>query len=53
MGMLSTIGFAVGGAGIVGGVALLLAAPAGPRPTATASVRPVIGFGSMGVAGAF
>jgi hypothetical protein len=53
MGTLSTIGFVVGGAGIVSGVAFLLATPAGPKPTATASVRPVIGLGSIGVAGAF
>jgi hypothetical protein len=48
---LSTVGFVVGGIGLLGGAALLLTAP--DELQQAAEVRPFIGIGSAGVQGRF
>jgi hypothetical protein len=59
VGAISTVGFVVGGIGVVGGVVLLLTrpkaehvAPAAP-PQAGLHVVPVVGLGSIGATGRF
>lgn len=55
MGTLSTVGFIVGGVGIVAGVIFLLTAPKGTKeqdPKA-AWIMPSIGFGTVGAVGQF
>lgn len=49
----SIIGFAVGGAGLVAGVTLLLTAPKTPAPTNKAYIEPWVGLGSAGLRGTF
>ena len=51
MGTLSTVGFIVGGVGIVAGVIFLATAPSSPKKSAW--IMPVIGPGSLGAVGAF
>jgi hypothetical protein len=53
LGLVSTIGFVVGGVGAAAGIVLLLVPP--PKPTTTAEVHwvPVVGPGSLGAAGTF
>ncbi len=59
MGTWSTVAFGVGGAGLVGGLVLLLTAPATPAAPAARSgaprpaLRPSVGFGSIGLQGSF
>ncbi|XXX82163.1 PEGA domain-containing protein [Sorangium sp. So ce134] len=52
MGTLSTIGFAIGAAGVGVGTFLLLTAPRSPQ-RAGISITPVIGLGSAGAKGSF
>jgi hypothetical protein len=52
LGTLSTAGFVVGGAGVVTGVILLLTSPKAP-PASAASIRPLIGLGTLGAEGRF
>ncbi|WP_437300854.1 hypothetical protein [Sorangium sp. So ce426] len=52
MGTLSTIGFAIGAAGVGAGAFLLLTAPSSPQ-RAGISITPVIGLGSAGAKGSF
>ena len=54
MGALSTAGFIIGGAGVGGGVLLLVLAPKSPSPAKTGTtVQPYIGFGTVGARGTF
>jgi hypothetical protein len=55
LGTVSTIAFALGGAGVVAGVTLLvIRAKAKPTPTTTAAtVNVVLGPGTLGATGAF
>jgi hypothetical protein len=52
MGAISTVGFVVAGVGAAAGVILLVTAPKS-QPTTGFSVRPTVGFGSVGAVGSF
>ncbi len=51
LGTVSTVGFIVGGVGLIAGAYLFLTA--GPKRTATTKVSPFVGLGSAGVTGRF
>lgn len=56
MGLLSTVGFIVGGVGVATGVVLLIARPkadSAPAPAAGLWISPTIGLGSVGAVGTF
>jgi hypothetical protein len=57
MGLLSTVGFIVGGVGAATGVVLLIAQPKGDSATPPAAaglhITPAIGLGSIGAVGTF
>jgi hypothetical protein len=52
---LSVVGFVAGGVGVVAGVTLLILSGGGSPepPPAQARIRPLVGFGSLGIAGSF
>ncbi len=52
MGLLSTVGFIVGGAGLAGGLVLVLTAPKS-APATGLHVTPYVGFGTAGATGTF
>jgi hypothetical protein len=50
---VSTVGFAAGIAGVGAGVTLLLLPPSSAPSTSRVQVRPIVGFGQLGLAGEF